>query len=111
MRIAQDTAAGRRQFEVILEQRRRQETGQARKGLHRCWCCGDEAFRQELLGQMTERMAGEHYRQERAQGMIVSCGGVTDPDAQASQLAQLCGKGGRQIGADPARMKSHHSIV
>ncbi len=67
MRIAQDTAAGRRQFERNMEQRRRQETGQGWKGLRRGWCWGDEAFRQELLGQMTERMGAEHYGQERAE--------------------------------------------
>ena len=67
MRIAQDTAASRRQFERNMEQRRRQETGQGWKGLRRGWCWGDEAFRQELLGQMTERMGAEHYGQERAE--------------------------------------------
>ena len=67
MRIPQDSAAGRRQFEVNLEQRRWEETGQAWKGLRRGWCWGDQAFRQELLGQMSERMGAEHYGAERAE--------------------------------------------
>src|SRR3989442_8581582 len=67
MRIAQDTAAGRRQFERNMEQRRLQETGQGWKGLRRGWYWGDEAFRQELLGQMTDRLGAEHYGQERAE--------------------------------------------
>jgi REP element-mobilizing transposase RayT len=65
--IPQDSVAGRRQFELNMEQRRLEETGQGWKGLRRGWCWGDDAFRQELLGQMTERMGSEHYGAERAE--------------------------------------------
>ena len=60
MGIPKDSAAGRRQFELRMEERRPQETGEAFKAIRRGWCLGEEAFRKELLAQMSERM-GEHH--------------------------------------------------
>src|SRR5436189_2691361 len=56
MGIRQDTAAGRRQFEVMTEERRRREGPGDWKGIRRGWCLGDERFRQELLQVMREPM-------------------------------------------------------
>ena len=64
-RIGRDSAAGRRELEVALEERRAQESGVDYKKLRRGWCFGDKSFRQELLGQMKERMGAEHYGSER----------------------------------------------
>ena len=66
MRIPKDNPAGRRQFEMNMEQRRLEETGHDWKGLRRGWCWGEETFRQELLVQMSEKMGAEHYGEERA---------------------------------------------
>ena len=55
MGLAQDSPAGRRQFELRMEERRAQETGGDWKAIRRGWCFGDETFRKELLAQMTER--------------------------------------------------------
>ena len=65
MSIPQDSAAGRRQFESNLEQRRGQETGKQWKGLERGWCLGDEAFRQELLAQAEGKFGSNHYAGQR----------------------------------------------
>jgi putative transposase len=68
--IPKDSAAGRRRFEEALEERRAQESETDYKGLRRGWCFGGEKFREELLGQMQERMGPEHYgsaRQETAE--------------------------------------------
>src|SRR5436190_19472442 len=53
--IPQDTIAGRRQFELRIEERRAQETGEEWKELRRSWCLGNAAFRQELLEMMDGR--------------------------------------------------------
>jgi REP element-mobilizing transposase RayT len=64
-RIPQDSAAGRRQLEAVLEERRVEEMGADYKRVRRGWYLGDEAFRKELLGQMKERLGAEHYGAER----------------------------------------------
>src|SRR5438445_414111 len=65
MGIPQDTAAGRRQFEVRTEERRAQEAGGDWKAVRRGWCLGDEAFRRELLAQMDGQLGEHHYGAER----------------------------------------------
>jgi len=65
MRIAQDSAPGRKQFELRMEQRRREELGRQWKAIRRGWCFGEEAFRQELLAQMDGQMGEHHYGMER----------------------------------------------
>jgi putative transposase len=65
MGIPQDTAAGRRQFEQRLEERRAQEDGREWKAIRHGWCLGDATFRQELLEQMTARLGEHNYGTER----------------------------------------------
>ena len=65
MRIPKDSEAGRRQFELNMEQRREQETPQPWKGLRRGWCFGDESFRKELLAQVHEQAAAFPFGAER----------------------------------------------
>jgi hypothetical protein len=83
MRIAQDSEAGRRQFELNMEQRRGQETGQEWKGLRRGWCLGDEAFRAELLEAAHAKVGPSHYgseRQESAEEKAVRNEEIPCPD-------------------------------
>jgi len=70
MRIPQDTAAGRREFERQMELRRGQEDPEQWNGLRRGWCWGAETFRQELLAQMEEKMGQEHYGAERYEAAV-----------------------------------------
>ena len=65
MGIVQDTSAGRRQFELRMEERRAQETGRDWRAIRRGWCLGDEGFRRELLQQIDGRMGEHHYGEER----------------------------------------------
>ena len=61
MGIRQDTAAGRRQFELLTEERRgRAEPGEW-KAIRRGWCLGEEEFREELLEAMSEPMGRRYY--------------------------------------------------
>lgn len=61
MGIPRDTAAGRRQFELRMEQRRAQERGGDWKELRRGWCLGDAEFRRQLLEMMDGHMGEHHY--------------------------------------------------
>jgi len=65
MNIPRDSAAGRRQFEQRMEQRRAQETGSDWRSIRRGWCLGEETFRQELLAQAHEREGEHHYGGQR----------------------------------------------
>jgi len=68
--IPKDSSAGRKQFELMLEARRKSEDPQELRKIERGWCYGSEEFRQELLEQM-EGSFGLHHagaeRQESAQ--------------------------------------------
>jgi len=61
MGIRKDTAAGRRQFELLTEQRRGREEPGEWKAIRRGWCLGEEQFRQELLEAMREPMGSKDY--------------------------------------------------
>jgi hypothetical protein len=62
--IPKDSEAGRREFESRMEIRRAVEDGQEFKRVLRGWCLGSEAFRKELLAQMSEQRGAEHYGAE-----------------------------------------------
>ena len=47
-----------------MEERRTQEMEGELKAIRRGWCFGDERFRKELLGQMTEKVGAYHYGPE-----------------------------------------------
>lgn len=64
-RIPQGSAAGRQVLAQALEARRQAEADADYKAIRRGWCFGDQAFRKELLAQMTECIGAEHYGAER----------------------------------------------
>ncbi|MBI4664553.1 MAG: transposase [Verrucomicrobia bacterium] len=74
--IPKDSAAGRRQLEQALEERRAAEAGVDHQSLRRGWCLGRESFRKELLGQMKERLGAEHYGAERHETMEAHAEGI-----------------------------------
>jgi REP element-mobilizing transposase RayT len=59
--IPQDSAAGRRRLEEALEQRRCAEEGDEFKRIRRGWFFGEEALKQELLAQVSEKTGKWHY--------------------------------------------------
>jgi len=65
MGIPRDSAAGRRQFEHAMEQRRQLDEPEVLKRVRRGWCLGDKQFRQELLEQMGQRIGRNHGGDER----------------------------------------------
>jgi putative transposase len=65
MGIPKDSAAGRKQFERMMEERRGLDDPETFKAVRRGWCLGDELFREELREQMGSRMGAEHYGEER----------------------------------------------
>jgi REP element-mobilizing transposase RayT len=58
--IPTDSAAGREQFAVRMEARRRGEEAGPGETLPTGWCLGSEEFREELLQQMSV-LSGRHY--------------------------------------------------
>ena len=74
--IQKDSAAGRRELELALEQRRAGQAGTDYRKLRRGWCLGSRAFRKELLGQMKERLGPQHYGQERGETMEERAEGI-----------------------------------
>ena len=70
--IAQDTAAGRQEFERRMELRRLEAVDeQALKPFRRGWCLGSEEFKQEMLelmeGKLGESHSGELHRETAEQ--------------------------------------------
>jgi len=75
-RIPKDSAAGRRELENAVEERRAGEAGADYRKLRRGWCWGAETFRKELLGQMKKQMGAEHYGAEREETVEVQAEGI-----------------------------------
>jgi len=65
MGIPKDSPAGRRQFELGMEERRQRDEPEQWKRVERGWCMGDEEFRQELLEQMEPKIGRHHGGAER----------------------------------------------
>ena len=63
--IPKDSAAGRREFARLTEQRRREDLAKEFKAVERGWCLGSEEFRQELLAAAAGRLRATHYGAER----------------------------------------------
>jgi len=70
-RIPRDSKAGRRVFAERMEARRKEELGGEFKRVERGWCLGDEAFRRELLEQLSTGPGPSHYGAEVQEGAEV----------------------------------------
>jgi putative transposase len=67
MRIPKDSAAGRRMFERMTEERRAGEPAggaESYQKIRRGWYLGDKQFKKELLEQMADRRGESHYGEE-----------------------------------------------
>jgi putative transposase len=101
--IPTDSAAGREQFGVYMEARRKAEQTEEGEKLPRGWCVGSDRFRQELLEQMTtmaqSRFAGPEWRE------------TNEKKAERILSEELNGRGwqAQQLGelpkADPEKLK------
>ena len=66
--IAQDTAAGRREFERRMEARRAGEGDPEQwKGMRRGWCLGGQEFQRQLLERLHGQLGPDHSGEMRAQ--------------------------------------------
>lgn len=66
-RVSEDNAAGRRQLEQGMEQRKELEISKGTedwKKLRRGWCWGPKGFREELLEMIGEKQGGQHHGEE-----------------------------------------------
>jgi REP element-mobilizing transposase RayT len=69
--IPKDSRAGRRQFELRMEQRRQPTDAKEWAKVRRGWYLGDEEFREELLAHAQEKMGPSHYGRERQEAAEV----------------------------------------
>jgi REP element-mobilizing transposase RayT len=99
-RVPQDSAAGRRHLAETLELRRRAPDGGEFKAIRRGWFLGNEALKQELLGQMAERKGPEHFGAERRESELV----------KADRLLAAGLKKARWTEADLARQRKGHPV-
>lgn len=66
MGIPQESNAGRRRFEMMMEERRARESNPADwRAVRRGWFLGDAQFKKELLAQMHENFGANHGGEER----------------------------------------------
>ena len=101
--IPEDSAAGRRQFELRMEQRRASEDKEEWVPLRRGWFLGDKKFRKKLLAQMSERRSANHYGDEATESDLERAEGVVE-----SELGRLGWKGselGRRRKGDPKKVE------
>ena len=63
--MARDSPAGRRELERVVEAQRLAEADPGYKAIRRGWFFREKVLKEELLGQMSERMGPEHYGPER----------------------------------------------
>jgi hypothetical protein len=72
--IPKASAAGRRHFARLTEQRRREDLAWEFKPVERGWCLGSEEFRQELLASASGRIRATHYGGERREEQEAKAG-------------------------------------
>jgi len=68
--IPKDSEAGRREFGSQMERRRAEESAADYEDIRRDWVLGSEAFRQELLAAVVERVGPSHYGAEREESAV-----------------------------------------
>ena len=63
-RVPEDSTAGRRRLEEVLERRRGSEDGADYKPIRRGWFFGERTLKEELLAQVGAQAGGWHYGEE-----------------------------------------------
>ena len=70
-----------------MEERRGEELEEEWKAIRRGWCLVEQAFREELLAQMSGRMGEHHYAAQMDQPTVAD-GGLDAPEQTALGRAQ-----------------------
>lgn len=100
--IPQDSPAGRRRLEEALEQRRAAEEGDEFKPIRRGWFFGNAALKEELLGQMAERVGENHRAAERQESGEAKARRLMAEELQ--RLGWTAGELGRRPKGDPGKV-------
>ena len=101
--LPQDSRAGRRELERVLEARRGVEPETGYRPIRRGWFFGEPALKQELLAQMSARMGPEHYGAERQEGQAAKAERVVAEELQRRRWTEAT-LGERRKG-DPVKVK------
>jgi len=117
MGIPQDSAAGRQQFERVMEERRAQDDPEEYGRIRRGWCWGEEAFRKELLAQVEERRGASHYGAElqgkrHGESGAVGAGGAGEAGLVRGGPAHAQeGRAGESDTGDEAAGRDDHDVA
>lgn len=90
--VPRDRVAGRRVFGEGMEARRREKRAGKFKAVERGWCLGSEAFRQELLAQVSTGAGPSHF-------------GEAVPEAAEVKAERMVVAGLKRLGWDEAMLK------
>ena len=89
--IPRDSPAGRREFGLRLEARRRESDGEQFRPVERGWCLGSGEFREELLAQVSAPAGPSHF-------------GETLQEAVESRAERLVAEGLQRLGWDEKQL-------
>ena len=116
--IPKDSEAGRRQFGLQMERRRAEESAADYEAIRRDWMLGSEAFRQELLAAVVERVGPSHYGAEGQETGVQKAERIVKEEierlgwAEEELRARRKGAPGEgQAGAPPASGNHHEFEV
>jgi REP element-mobilizing transposase RayT len=113
--ISKDSAAGRQELERRLEARRGAEEDAAYKPIRRGWFFGEKALKQELLGQMSERLGPEHYGEERRESQEEKAEGVVGEELRRRKWTEATlgerSKGDREKVKMAARLRKETLVT
>ena len=100
---SKDSPAGRRQFELRMEERRGEKDTEDWRKLRRRWCFGEEGFREELLAQAHEKLGASHYGRERAEAAEEKAGRIVKEELE--RLGWAKEELGRRLKGDPEKVR------
>jgi len=102
-RIGTDSPAGWRRVEQDLEEGRTAQGADQFQAVRRGWCLGKEAFRKELLAQMSERMGAKRYGAERGETALEKAERIIAVELRRRRWTEAELKEGPK--GDPAKVK------
>ena len=80
--IPKDSEAGRKQFALLTEKRRAEESAADYEQLRRDWVLGSDEFRRELLAAAQERVGPNHYGAERRETGVQKAERIVNEELQ-----------------------------
>lgn len=111
-RVPKDSAAGREEFRVQMEARRREGNEAEWKAVRRGWALGSEAFRRELLEAMEKPQGASHYGAELKESDEAKARRIIEEDVRQLKFPDLTKlkKGAEEKVRIAARLRSETAV-